>query len=275
MPDIHSAYETRWKVSGTITVDLHIGKSRTHVHIGAINELIVLVLSRTTYIDTFVTSIHTAKRKTVLYDTAVVPILMLDEARSETEMKMSNTFQALGRYSAMLGTVSRCKSKSMTIGWQVVLHVMCDIPMIVSIEAVALIEEILYKSVARNHISMAARSIMDAHADCPFYSTISDFSKAVEILTQHRKFGEVVNVPQEIAYINDACFSYFSRANATECDIFVIVVDYRPAMERLEKLPDHRSVKKMEEETLRKDLPEDVVLPATFTEHSPGFLERL
>lgn len=65
MPDIRSASDTKFKVSGTITLLIRKGKSRTRVNFNAVNELVVPLLLRTTFIDSFRKSIHPAERKIV------------------------------------------------------------------------------------------------------------------------------------------------------------------------------------------------------------------
>lgn len=73
MPDIKSVSDTKLKVSGTINFHLRMGKSRMRLNFGVVNELVVPVILRTTYIDRLVKLIYTAERRIVLTTTRWYP----------------------------------------------------------------------------------------------------------------------------------------------------------------------------------------------------------
>lgn len=77
MPNIRSVSDTKLKVSVAITLHLHMAESCTPVTLAVVNELIVLPLLGTTYIDRFIKSINPTERKFVPRHSPPVQMLMV------------------------------------------------------------------------------------------------------------------------------------------------------------------------------------------------------
>lgn len=69
-----SASDTKMKVSGTVTVHLHMGESHRHVNLRVVNELDFTVLLEAMFIDRFIKSIHPVERKIITHQSPPVPI---------------------------------------------------------------------------------------------------------------------------------------------------------------------------------------------------------
>lgn len=131
MPDIASASNTKLKMSGNMTHDLHMTESRTRVSLGVIGELFIPVLSWKTCIDGFVKPIHRAERKSVSYRFPQMITLLIHETGRETEMDNSDTRQEVSKELALFVTPSNCDCKYITVAGQVVLKGICETPVLV------------------------------------------------------------------------------------------------------------------------------------------------
>lgn len=81
MLDIRNAFDTRLKVSGTITLHLGMGGSRTRVNFGFVNEQVVPVLLVAMYTNRLVRSIHLAQKKIFPHHSPPVPVLLYMKRR--------------------------------------------------------------------------------------------------------------------------------------------------------------------------------------------------
>lgn len=93
MPDIHSAQDTKLKVSRTITFHLLMGESRARVNFGVVKKLVVPALLGKKYICRFTKSVDLVERKVVPHHSPPVPILMKYEVPGEAENNKSDIFQ--------------------------------------------------------------------------------------------------------------------------------------------------------------------------------------
>lgn len=91
MRQIRSSFDTKLKVSVTITLFLHMGESRTRVNFSLIIKLILHVLLATRYIDRFIKPVLPAVRKIVSDRSSLVPTSMVHKASNEHEMEKSDS----------------------------------------------------------------------------------------------------------------------------------------------------------------------------------------
>lgn len=131
MTDRRSASDKKLEIFWTITIHICMSESRSRVNFGVIDELIVPVLSGTTYIDWFVKSIHLAERKIMLHHYPSVPILMIRETRCEPEMNKPDFCHEVEKDLELLLTAIRCERMSITVARQVGLKAMIDTPVLV------------------------------------------------------------------------------------------------------------------------------------------------
>lgn len=89
MPEIRRAWDTRLNVSGTITLYLRMGESRTLVTFDVMDRLDVPVLLQTSFKDYIIKSIHLAERMIFTYRSPPVRILKVHEAKREAEKNSS------------------------------------------------------------------------------------------------------------------------------------------------------------------------------------------
>lgn len=89
MPEIRSASDRKLVRSGTITLHLRLAESHTRMIFGVVDRLAVSELLDTTSADKIVKSIQQAERKIFSYHTRPMRILMVQNARSETEKSTS------------------------------------------------------------------------------------------------------------------------------------------------------------------------------------------
>lgn len=139
---------------------LRMGESRTRANFGIASELVVPILLGTTYIDRFIRSIHPAERKIVPYHYPPVPKLIVYKARSEPEIEKLDSHQNVESDLALLVTASGGEPKYITVVRQVVLRAVCETPVIVSTQVACILEVILHRSVANNHLRKMAKGIM-------------------------------------------------------------------------------------------------------------------
>lgn len=94
---------------------------------------------------------------------------------------------------------------------------------------------------------------MDVNPGRPIYITVGNFGKVHVELPEHQKVGKVTKAHQEIAHIEDECFSNPSGANATKTDSFVNTVHYKPLPDRFKPMAELAAVKEKDYETRKKD----------------------
>lgn len=82
---IPSASDSKVKVSGAITLYLHMGISHACVNFDVVNKLFVAALLDTVYIGRFIKSIYPIERKTVSFYSPSVPRLVVHEAVSDVK----------------------------------------------------------------------------------------------------------------------------------------------------------------------------------------------
>lgn len=70
-----------------------MGVSHTRVSFCDVNELVVPIFLGTTYIDRFIKSINSVERKIIPHHSQQVPMLIVQEVRSEAEINQSDTRQ--------------------------------------------------------------------------------------------------------------------------------------------------------------------------------------
>lgn len=85
MPESRSASDTRLVVSGILTLHLLAGELHTLVAFDVMDKLAVLVLIRTTFIDTFIKSIHQTEEPIFTHHSPTVPTLLVHEAKRTAE----------------------------------------------------------------------------------------------------------------------------------------------------------------------------------------------
>lgn len=93
---------------------------------------------------------------------------MVHEAGSAAEEKMSDTRQGVEEDLALLLTPIKYADKYMTVVRQIVLKAMCDTQVLVFTQVAGLIEVIMHENVAKNHVYMTAKGIVDVYLDRPF-----------------------------------------------------------------------------------------------------------
>lgn len=76
------------------------------------------VLLKTTYIDSFIKSIHHAERKSVAFNCPPAPIILVPMAGSEDEIKRSGTRQEISEDSALLMKSIRCDRRYITVTYR-------------------------------------------------------------------------------------------------------------------------------------------------------------
>lgn len=89
MSEIWSTSDTKRIASGTITLHIRMIESRTLMIFGVEDKLALLALLGATVVDSFIKSIHQAKKKTVPFYSRPVPILMVHEVSSEVQKSTS------------------------------------------------------------------------------------------------------------------------------------------------------------------------------------------
>lgn len=77
MPEIRGGFDKILVVSETATIPLCMRETRTLESFGMMDNLAVLVLFRTTFIDRCIKYIHPAKLKIVSHHSPLVPILTI------------------------------------------------------------------------------------------------------------------------------------------------------------------------------------------------------
>lgn len=87
MPEIHSASNTRLKISGTVTLHRRTGEYRTSIIFGLVDKPVVLVFLRAKFIDNLVKYIYSMKEIMISYHSSQVLILMKDDTSSEAKEK--------------------------------------------------------------------------------------------------------------------------------------------------------------------------------------------
>lgn len=80
-------------------------------------------------------------------------------------------------------------------------------------------------------------------------------------------------MPVEVAFIKEEPYSYPSRTYANNGDSSVIAVHYKPIPDRLEQMARNDTVKKKDEQNLKKDWRGDAQLSTQFRKHQPAFLK--
>lgn len=85
MPEIRSASDTRLDVSRAITLNPCLGGLLTKVAFGVVNKFTKPVLLGPTFIDEITESIHPIEMNIIPHHSPPVAILMVHEAKSESE----------------------------------------------------------------------------------------------------------------------------------------------------------------------------------------------
>lgn len=88
MPEIRNASIMKLPVSGTITLYIRMGESRTRQTLIVVEKLTVPVLLESTFIARFIKSIHSDRRKIVPYHSLPISAAMIHEAKSEAKKKL-------------------------------------------------------------------------------------------------------------------------------------------------------------------------------------------
>lgn len=104
MAEIQRAPDGKLAGTGTMTLHLAMGQSRTRVTFGVIDRLAVHLLLVTTFVDKYISSIHPAKRNIFPHHIPLVPILMVYETKSDAEKSTSDICQLIEENPALLRT---------------------------------------------------------------------------------------------------------------------------------------------------------------------------
>lgn len=106
---------------------------------------------------------HPAESKNVSQHSSPVPILTVHKARNEAEMDRSDPCQGDEASLAMFVTSIGCETKYIAVARQVVLKAMCETPVLVSIQATALVYVRPIKTCPKKYACMTAKGIVNAY----------------------------------------------------------------------------------------------------------------
>lgn len=108
------------------------------------------------------------ERKIVSHHSTPVLMLMVHEARSETEKSNTEARQEVEKEFTLLVTPIRSELKHITVARQVVFMAMCEKPVLVSTKVAGLFEVPTHANVAKNHVFLTAKCIIGVNPVCSF-----------------------------------------------------------------------------------------------------------
>lgn len=148
---------------------------------------------------------------------------------------------------------SRGEPKYITVVGQVVLKVMCEIPVLFSTKSVGLIEIISHPNVAKDHGCMTTKGIMDGYPARPFYITIANLNPAGVHLPKHQKLAKCRMRLKKSFTLNKISSGTLLAPKGLNIIAPVNAAHYKTAPDRLNQMAEPEAVKKRDEENLKND----------------------
>lgn len=109
--DIRIVSNSKLEVSGNIIIHCRMGESCTRDDFGAVNELLVAVLLKKTYINRVIRTTHLTEEKLVPHHSSLVPILMVYKAPGEAESNRLDIGECTTEELAVLLTPNKIPSE--------------------------------------------------------------------------------------------------------------------------------------------------------------------
>lgn len=135
-----------------------------------------------------------------------VPILMVNNGKCEAEVNTSDIGQINDQDLTPLVKPTCNEPRCITAARQVVLKAICETSVLVSTQALGLLQVATRKNVDKTPVCTTARGIMGVYPRRLIYITISNFGKVDVHLQKHQTVGEVTNAPVRMGHIDKERF---------------------------------------------------------------------